>query len=82
MNADFGPSRFGRNPDDEGFTGRRVDFLMRGIHCRLGADPVLALRRYLAESRTTSAWYLAQKAVVLIDPAKLRGRVVWPVEDL
>jgi len=79
MNADFGPSSFGRNPDDEGFTGRRVDFLMRGIDCRLGENPVEVLRRYLAEALTTSAWFLAQKAVVIIAPAKRLGTVVWPV---
>jgi hypothetical protein len=81
MNADFGFSRFGRNPLDEGFSGRRVDFLMRGIHCRLGSDPVEALRRYLGESRTKSASCLAKKAVVIIEPKRLRGSVVWPLND-
>ena len=81
MNADFGFSRFGRNPADDGFIGRRVDLLLRGIHCRLGSDPVEALRRYLAESRTKSASCLAEKAVVIIEPNRLRGSVVWPLND-
>ncbi len=81
MNADFGFSRFGRNPADDGFIGRRVDFLLRGIRCRLGSDPVEALRRYLAESRTKSASCLSKKAVVIIEPKSLRGAVVWPLND-
>ena len=79
-NADFGPSKFGRSPDDRGLTGRRVDFLMRGLRCDLGADPLQALRRYLAQARTSSASCLAQKAVVIIEPIQLLQSVVWPVK--
>jgi hypothetical protein len=79
MRADFGPSRFGRHPADVGYTGRRVDFLMRAIQCPLRADPAEALQRYLSESRTSSARCLAEKAVVLIGPAGLRGSVIWPL---
>ncbi len=77
---DFGPSRFGRMPDDLWpYSGRRVDLIGRSLPEQLDADPVQALRRYLQESRTTSARALARKAVILIDPASLRGVTVSPI---
>jgi hypothetical protein len=76
---DFGRSKFGRMPDDIGpYIGRRVDLIGRSLPERQDADPVQALRRYLQESRTSSARALARKAVILIDPAPLRGVTVWP----
>src|SRR4029077_16662818 len=66
MNADFGPSKFGRHSGDDGLAGRRVDFIVRGIDCRPGADPVEVLRRYLTERRSKSARCLSKKAVVIL----------------
>jgi hypothetical protein len=80
MHADFGPSKFGVDPEDRGpFTGRRVDFLMRSIRCPLGADAVGAIRNYLSRGATDSARRLSEKAVVFIEPAHLCGSIVWPV---
>ncbi len=79
MNADFGPSKFGRHSGDDGLAGRRVDFIVRGIDCRPGADPVEVLRGYLTERRSKSARCLSKKAVVMIEPRSLRGQVAWPV---
>ena len=63
--ADYGPSKFGRFPDDPpSFTGRRVDLLGRSLDVPLGADPVTVLRGYLSAARTASARALAEKAVV------------------
>jgi hypothetical protein len=31
--------------------------------------------------KKSSAWYLAQKAVVVLVPAEALGRIVWPVSD-
>ncbi len=80
--ADLGPSMLGRwdgEPKEyRHFTGRRVDLLMRALPVRVGADPVAALRAYLAEPRTGSARQLALKGVVLIDPADRRGEIAWP----
>ncbi len=78
--ADYGPSKFGRLPDDPpSFRGRRVDLLGRSLDVPLGADPVTTLRDYLSAARTDSARALAEKAVVLIYPGQLAGTVVWPV---
>jgi hypothetical protein len=78
--ADFGPSKFGRLPNDlRPYAGRRVDLIGRSLPVEPDADPVQALRRYLSTSRTTSARALAGKAVVLVDPAHLRGVIAWPI---
>jgi hypothetical protein len=77
---DFGPSKFGRYPDDPPrYSGRRVDLLGRSLPVPLGTDPLQALQHYLAARRTDSAKALAAKAVVLIDPPNRAGEVVWPV---
>jgi hypothetical protein len=77
---DFGPSKFGRYPDDPPrYLGRRVDLLGRSLPVPLGTDPVAAIRLYLAARRTTSALELAKKAAVLIDPRERVGEVAWPI---
>jgi hypothetical protein len=77
---DFGPSKFGRYPDDPPrYVGRRVDLLGRSLSVPLDVDPAHTLRHYLAARRTNSAKALAAKAAVLIDPPDRVGEVVWPV---
>lgn len=77
--ADFGPSKFGRYPGDPpSFTGRRVDMLGRSLNVPPGAEPVAVLRGYLSAARTDSASELAAKAVILISPRRLVGKVAWP----
>lgn len=75
--ADFGPSRFGRHPDDRDYEGRRVDLFGRSIEHRKGDDFADSLRRYLHERRTATAHHLSRKPVVLIDPPERRGEIVW-----
>lgn len=79
VSRDFGIPKFGRSPDRPNFAGRRVDLLGRSLDVPKGAEPVAALRRYLTERTTDSARRLAEKAVVLLEPASKRGTVVWPV---
>jgi hypothetical protein len=43
------------------------------------ADPVEAVERYLTAGRTETARQLAMKAVVLLEPDRLRGQIVWPL---
>jgi len=70
------------------YSGRRVDFLMRPLPVDPQApldEAVEAITAWLRDGAASeaaeppSSWYLAQKAVVLIDPAERRGEVVWPV---
>lgn len=75
---DFGVSKFGQTVDWPHFIGRKVDLMARSISATVTDDPVVALRRYLQESRTQSARLLAEKAVVILEPANIRGTVVWP----
>jgi hypothetical protein len=77
--ADYGPSKFGRHPDDSpSYEGRRGDLLGRSLPAPLDAEPAAAVRGYLTAARTTTAKALAAKTVVLIHPRRLAGKVVWP----
>jgi len=73
---DFGPSRFGRHPDDVDYVGRRVDLLGRSLHYPLGIDPQQMIHDYLTRPKTRSAQKLAKKAVVLLWP-KPKRKVLW-----
>jgi hypothetical protein len=76
---DFGPSKFGRHPDDrDPFQGRRVDMMARSLPVKRGVDPVHAVRAYLTAGRTETARKLAAKAAVIVWPEALRGTVAWP----
>ncbi len=79
---DFGDPKFGQTADAPEFVGRRVDHIGRAIPARDYTDPVVALRQYLRSGATESARRLAEKAVVLIEPAHLFGTVVWPESHL
>jgi len=78
---DFGLSKFGRNPNDTSYVGRRVDLIGRSLKRCVGADPVKAIQSYLRNSGTQTSGELAKKAVVIIDPPELRGKVVWPMPN-
>ena len=78
---DFGNRRFGKTlGSPEGYIGRRVDCLGRSIRCDATDGPIKAIRKYLTEGRTQSARVLAKKAVVMIEPKRLLGTVLWPQE--
>ncbi len=79
--ADFGNPKFGKTEDSPSFIGRRVDLLARSLKGVDPNDPVGSLRKYLSQRATKSAYCLAEKAVILIEPADLLGYVVWPVID-
>ena len=44
------------------------------------ADPFGAMQRYLAGGATDTARFLAEKAVVMLEPEEHLGRVAWPPE--
>ena len=78
--ADFGPSKFGRHPDDDGYQGRRVDIIGRSIEVGPRENAVAAIRRYLEHGRTNSARLLAQRGVVIIQPHQHLGELVGRAE--
>ena len=75
---DFGDPRFGQSPDYPQYVSRKVDCLGCSIAFGDDRDPSSALRSYLSDQRTPNARELARKAVVLIEPDALLGKVVWP----
>jgi ribonuclease HI len=79
LTADFGESKFGQHPEDVGYRGRRIDLIGRSLPAAPSAEPIAAVRGYLARAKTETAKQLAKKALVAIDPPHLRGVVVWPV---
>jgi hypothetical protein len=80
VSCDLGYPKFGTSPDRPDFIGRRVDLLFKSIHCPPESSPIALLQRYLSEGRTETARCLAQKAVVLIEPAELLGVTAWPIK--
>lgn len=73
---DFGASKFGRDPEDT-FKGRKVDVIGRSIRLLKNKTPIEAVQHYLGEARTKSASLLAGRPVVVVWPARYRGRVIW-----
>jgi hypothetical protein len=78
---DLGYTKFGRNPDDVGFTGRRIDFIGRSI--TFGKmDIEGSIKRWLQSGGGASPKYLSQKAVVGLYPDEVLGKVIWVNPDL
>jgi hypothetical protein len=71
----WGPSKFGRHPDDVGYKGRRVDVIGRSIEIGPGEDAVAAIRRYLEQGYTLSARLLARRPAVIIHPPQRAGEL-------
>jgi hypothetical protein len=77
--VDFGESKFGARDDNvfPGYHGRSVDLLSDSLQVGPSADPAKAIQAWLLHPTRDSPAFLAEKAVVMIDPAPLRGRVAW-----
>lgn len=60
---------------------RRVDLLGRTLKVSTNADPFSAMQDYLGSAKTGTAWHLAQKAVVALEPVGRRGEVIWPLRS-
>jgi|ERR1035437_5765438 hypothetical protein len=76
--VDLGESKFGKEPG-ESLKGRRVDIFGRSIESN--GNAVKSVQRYLRDRPTRSAYFPAKKAVVLLEPANLRGTITWPVKE-
>jgi hypothetical protein len=78
---DFGPSKFGREEDPAihpEFEGRRIDLFVRALPVEMNADPVEAVRSWLQKGRASTPRFLSKKAVVVLEPDHLLGKVIWP----
>jgi hypothetical protein len=79
VKADFGESKFGRDPaSSDAYRGRHVELRSRSLDCRPDDDPIEVLQRYLRSGQTPSARDLRDKAVVLIEPERFLGYAAWP----
>jgi hypothetical protein len=75
---DFGPSRFGANPDDgPNYSGRRIDVMGRDIPVSNGMSAKQAIITYLREGRTDSARQWAKRPLIALTPDDMLGRVIW-----
>lgn len=74
---DYKNPKFGRHPSIPGYTGRKVDTIVRSIKNYTQTDPVKTIQQFLQHENTASSRELAKKAVVMLSPKLLRGEVVW-----
>jgi hypothetical protein len=73
---DLGCTKFGKNPDDVGFTGRRIDFIGRSITLeKMNVED--SVKHWLQSAGGASPKHLSQKAVVGLYPHAVLGKVIW-----
>lgn len=75
-NWDYENPKFGRHPSIPGYTGRKVDVLVRSIKNYTEKDPVKTIHQFLQYENTPSSKELSKKAVVLLMP-ELLGKIAW-----
>jgi hypothetical protein len=76
-NIDYINEKFGHNPDHQGYEGRKVDIIIRSIKNYINEDPIESIYEYFANEKTKSAIMLSKKAVVLLEPSRYLGKVIW-----
>jgi hypothetical protein len=77
-NRDFGPSRFGANPDDgPEYSGRRIDVMGRDIPAPNGISAKQAIITYLQAGHTKSARQWAKRPLIALTPVDMLGRDIW-----
>jgi hypothetical protein len=74
---DYKNPKFGRHSSIPGYEGRKVDVLVRSIRNYTEKEPVKTIYQFLQYENTASSNELAKKAVVMLNPASLLGKVVW-----
>jgi len=81
-NRDFGPSRFGVNPDDGlEYSGRRVDVLGRDIPVSSGMSADQAVVAFLRQGRTASSREWARRPLIALSPPDMLGHIIWQGTD-
>jgi len=74
--SDFGPSKFGKNPQDTYFLGRRIDFLGRSIE-KKRQESKENIIEWLRRGNAGSPKLLAQKVIVGLYPKNLFNEFLW-----
>lgn len=78
--ADFGPSKFGTDPSDSSYRGRRVDLMGRSLPHTMKADAAAAIKTWL-RAGSTSATFIRRSPIVLVYPPARLGEFVWHGDD-
>ena len=73
---DLGLSKFGNNPNDIGYAGRRIDFFGRSVD-KINDDAAESVRHWIQYDGGASSRYLAQKAVIGLYPDTTLGKPIW-----
>jgi hypothetical protein len=79
VTRDFGIPKFGKTSKKSHYIGRNVDLIGRSIPYERGQDPIKAIQLYLMTSNNKSPRLLAEKAVIILEPERLLGSVIWPL---
>ena len=76
-NWDYKNPKFGCHPSILGYSGRKVDVLVRSIKNHSEQNPIDTIHQFLQYENTATSKALAKKAVVMLYPESLLGKVVW-----
>jgi hypothetical protein len=76
--GDFGPSVFGRYPDDPPhFIGRRIDFMCRRLPAGTPREPADAAFLAWLHTDNESPKWLRKKPVIMLWSPSYHGAVIW-----
>ena len=76
-NWDYKNLKFGNHPLILGYEGRKVDVIVRSIKHYSAEDPIDTIYNFLKNEKTATAKALSKKAVVMLSPKSILGKVVW-----
>lgn len=76
-NWDYKNPKFGRHPSIPSYSGRKVDVLVRSIKNHSKQNPIDTIHQFLQYENTETSKALTKKAVVMLYPESLLGKVVW-----
>jgi len=76
-NWDYQNPKFGNHPSILGYSGRKVDVLVRSIKNYSKHGAVETIHKFLQHENTSTSKELAKKGVVMLFPKPLLGKVVW-----
>ncbi len=81
VSMDFGDPKFGKEETKKEFTGRPVDIMGRSIPFSKGQSPIDALLTYIKTSKNKTPKKLREAAVVIIEPERYIGKIVWQINN-
>lgn len=69
--------KFGKHPSIPGYSGRKVDVIVRSIRHYSKQNPIKTIHTFLQYEKTATSKALAKKSVVMLHPNSILGEVVW-----